>query len=343
MKTIDLNICPSKFQNENIHEALCALIYNNVMQPLQTTWQQNIKVSYDEVSQQLKIIDDDFNLIPSYFVQQEPKNDAQTYDFNEAIAILLARNFTITFTSNFGIFKPVVKQKEGINNPLPNDAVLNPDPIKMEEDKKSKEEEQKRQEELLDIQKELEAKYFIKDKENIRFLLKSIGLELIKAEFLMKRKTFNGKTEDGWIRVRDEGDKITLTFKQITGNKINDVSEIEIIVNDFEKASAIINQTSFKESSYQENYREIWCNDEVEIVIDTWPYLQSYIEIEAKSEDIVRKYSKLLNFDFNKEAFFGSVDVLYKKQFGISKEDFIKIPKVVFNDDSLFEQLNNLR
>lgn len=120
MKTIDLNICPSKFQNENIHEALCALIYNNVIQPLQTTWQQNIKVAYDEVSQELKIINDDFNLIPSYFVQQEPKNDAQTYDFNEAIAILLARNFTITFTSNFGIFKLIVKQKEGINDPLPN-------------------------------------------------------------------------------------------------------------------------------------------------------------------------------------------------------------------------------
>ena len=136
------------------------------------------------------------------------------------------------------------------------------------------------------MEKELEAKYFIKDKENIRFLLKSIGLKLVKSEFLMKRKTFNGKTEDGWIRVRDEGDKITLTFKQIVANRIDGVNEIEIVVNDFEKASAIINQTSFKESSYQENYREIWRNDEVEIVIDTWPCLQSYIEIEAKSEDI---------------------------------------------------------
>ena len=46
-----------------------------------------------------------------------------------------------------------------INNPLPNDAVLNPDPIQAEDAKKAKEEEAKRQEELLDIQKELEAKF----------------------------------------------------------------------------------------------------------------------------------------------------------------------------------------
>ena len=45
------------------------------------------------------------------------------------------------------------------NKPLPNDAVLNPDPIQTEEAKKAREEEEKRQEELLDIQKELEAKF----------------------------------------------------------------------------------------------------------------------------------------------------------------------------------------
>lgn len=189
------------------------------------------------------------------------------------------------------------------------------------------------------MEKELEAKYFINDKDSMRFSLKNIGLECIKPEFLMKRKTFHSITEPGWMRVRDEGDKTTLTFKQITGKGINDVNEIEVIVNDFEKASAIINQTSFKETSYQENYREIWRNNEVEVVIDTWPFLQTYIEIEAKSVDTVKKYSQLLNFDFDKQAFFGSVDVLYEKQFGIKKQDFIKIPRIVFNDKILMDIL----
>lgn len=192
------------------------------------------------------------------------------------------------------------------------------------------------------MEKELEAKYFINDKNSMRFLLKNIGLECIKPEFLMKRKTFHSATEPGWIRVRDEGDKITLTFKQVTGKGINDVDEVEIIVNDFEKASAIIKQTSFKNFSYQENYREIWRNNEVEIVIDTWPFLQTYIEIEAKSVDVVKRYSQLLNFDFDKKAFFGGVDVLYKEQFGIERQDFIKIPRIVFDDKALINILRGI-
>lgn len=191
------------------------------------------------------------------------------------------------------------------------------------------------------VEKELEAKYFIKDKDFVRGLLAKCGLECIKSEFLMKRKTFNSVVgESGWIRVRDEKDKITLTFKKVTEEGISGVNEIEIVVDNFEKASAIINQTSFKETSYQENYREVWRNSEVEIVIDTWPYLQEYIEIEAKNVEIIKKYSKLLNFDFDKEAFFGSVDILYKEQFGIEKKDFVNIPRIVFNDRDLIERLD---
>lgn len=193
------------------------------------------------------------------------------------------------------------------------------------------------------MEKEIEAKYFINDKDLIRERLNQLNLELIKPEFLMKRKTFHSTTESGWMRVRDEGNKITMTFKEISGKGINDVNEIEIIVDNFEKASAIVNQTSFKETSYQENYREIWKNNEVEIVIDTWPYLQSYIEIEAKNEEIVKKYSSMLNFNFDKEAYFGSVDVLYKKQYSVPEEDFIKIRKIVFSNNDFYETLKKYK
>lgn len=185
------------------------------------------------------------------------------------------------------------------------------------------------------MNKEIEAKFFIDDKEKLRSILTSIDFSLIKKEFMMKRKTFNCDHNGEWIRVRDEGDKITMTYKNIINNTIQGVNEIEITVNDFDKASDLINQTNFKETSYQENFREIWRNDECEVVIDTWPYLQNYIEIEALEEDIVRKYSELLGFNFDEEAYFGGVETLYNKQFGISKEDFCKIDKITFNDEKL--------
>jgi len=189
------------------------------------------------------------------------------------------------------------------------------------------------------MEKEIEAKFFIRDKNEIRKKLTQLGLNLNKPEFLMQRKTFHSQTEGGWMRVRSEGDKITMTFKEITGSGINDVNEIEIVVNDFDKASAIINQTSFKETSYQENFREVWNNGEVEIVIDTWPNLQTYIEIEAKHEEIVRQYSEKLGFDFDREAYFGSVDILYKEVYGISKESFINIKRITADDEEFKREL----
>ena len=88
------------------------------------------------------------------------------------------------------------------------------------------------------MEKELEAKYFIDDKDLARFLLKNIGLDCIKSEFLMRRKTFCSTTEPGWMKVRDD-ERTTLTFKQITGKDINDINEVEIIANDFKKVNII--------------------------------------------------------------------------------------------------------
>jgi len=193
------------------------------------------------------------------------------------------------------------------------------------------------------MNKEIEAKYFIENKNYTRQQIKDLGLKLIKPEFLMKRKVFDKGEQNKYVRIRDEGNKITMTFKHITGTTIDDVKEVEIEVNNFESASEIINQTDFKEKSFQENLREIWRNEEVEIVIDTWPFLQPYIEIEADNKKIVEKYSKFLGFNMQMNAFFGTVNVLYKEQYNIPNEELIKIPKIVFDDFDLLRDLNKFK
>ena len=191
------------------------------------------------------------------------------------------------------------------------------------------------------MNKEIEVKFFIENKDEIRKKLSSLNFNLVKKEFLMKRKTFDSEVNGKWFRVRDEGDKITMTYKNIIDKTINGVNEIEILVNDFDKASEMLNQTNFKERSYQENFREVWSNQDAEIVIDTWPFLQTYIEIEALSEDIVKYYTEKLGFNFEKDAYFGSVDVLYVNKYGISKEDFCRIENITFNNNELKSKLEN--
>lgn len=59
--------------------------------------------------------------------------------------------------------------------------------------------------------------------------------------------------------------------------------------------------------------------DGVEVVIDEWPFLYPYIEIEGDSEYRVRSTAEKLGFDY-KDAYFGSVDGLYAKEYGISED-----------------------
>ena len=65
------------------------------------------------------------------------------------------------------------------------------------------------------MQTEIEAKFLDIDPEALREKLQSIGATLVHSERLMKRKVFDlpdqtFQQSGAWVRVRDEGDKITL-------------------------------------------------------------------------------------------------------------------------------------
>jgi adenylate cyclase class 2 len=49
-------------------------------------------------------------------------------------------------------------------------------------------------------------------------------------------------------------------------------------------------------------------------MLDEWPWLNPYIEIEGESEDAVRRTAKLLGLDWNK-ALFGGVANAYLQQY----------------------------
>src|SRR4030042_1295776 len=62
---------------------------------------------------------------------------------------------------------------------------------------------------------EYEATFYPINKNQMRLKLKKTGAKLIKKEFLMKRTVFNPPIpiKEGWLRVRNEGDKITMSLK----------------------------------------------------------------------------------------------------------------------------------
>lgn len=66
--------------------------------------------------------------------------------------------------------------------------------------------------------------------------------------------------------------------------------------------------------SFQESKRETWELGRVEFMIDEWPWLEPYIEVEAGSEQEVRAMAKQLGFD-RENAVFGDVMVVYRAQY----------------------------
>jgi len=183
------------------------------------------------------------------------------------------------------------------------------------------------------MKKEIEATFLSVNKDDMRKLLKKTRFELKIPEYLMRRKTFDfsrvAPGRNKWGRVRQEVDKVTMTVKEIRGSGINDTYEVELIVNDFNTATAFFEACGIPAKAFQENMREVWVRNDVEITIDTWPGLNPFVEIEGIDEKTVREASKGLGLDFEK-AVFGSIDLVYEKELGIPADVITRLPEITF-------------
>jgi adenylate cyclase class 2 len=144
------------------------------------------------------------------------------------------------------------------------------------------------------------------------------------------------EAEHSFIRIRDQGDKITLTFKRRakkSPNRIDDTKEIEVEVGNFEDTVELFREAGWPHKTYQENRRETWTLDGAEVVIDEWPWLAPQIEIEAEDEATVRSVAEKLGFDWD-DAFYGHIDDVYKTEyeFAAGFRGIIMLSEVRFDD-----------
>lgn len=178
---------------------------------------------------------------------------------------------------------------------------------------------------------EIEATFVEVDKAQLRKKLKNIGAELIQPETLMRRVVFSvGPTS--FARVRDEGKRIVLTYKNHFSNGLTGTEEINVEVDNYENTIALLKACGLKVKSQEDSYRESWKVHDVEIDIDTWPWIPSYVEIEGPTTDDVESTATLLGFDM-KNAIIGSVDEVYKLYYDVTNEIInFKLPVIKFTD-----------
>jgi adenylate cyclase class 2 len=178
---------------------------------------------------------------------------------------------------------------------------------------------------------ENEVKFLNIDPEKIENKLKDIGAEKI-FDKIYKRRVFDypdlSLNEKGaYLRLRDEGDKITLTFKQRLGIKSFDgtqndggMEEIEVNVSDFDKTAELVLKLGFIEKFYEENRRIRYKLRNIEFDIDSWPLLNPYLEIEAPTWQEVDEGIKLLDLDPKDKKIFSTFQVYQLS--GINELDY---------------------
>jgi len=183
---------------------------------------------------------------------------------------------------------------------------------------------------------EIEAKWLNVNHDKMRKKLKSAGAELVHAERRMTRKNFDYpdmKLEaiGGWVRVRDEGDKITLSYKQLNDRTLHGTKEVNVTVNDFDKTCSFLKLIGLVTTAYQETKRESWVLGDTEIELDTWPWIPTFVEIEAPSEEKLKSAAKMLGLDFS-DALHGSVEIAYQAVYDVTEEEVDSWEEITFSD-----------
>jgi hypothetical protein len=94
------------------------------------------------------------------------------------------------------------------------------------------------------METEYEATFYPIDKEDVRTRLAAAGATRAYPERLMRRVTFNlpGDTGSGqiWARVRDEGDRTTMSVKEMQGTGMDGQKEAMIVIDSLEGGVAFI-------------------------------------------------------------------------------------------------------
>jgi adenylate cyclase, class 2 len=181
------------------------------------------------------------------------------------------------------------------------------------------------------MNQELEVKFVNVDPDDVRRRLRDKDALAVAPRHTMRRtimETPEMAKENTWVRIRDEYNRKTLALKRVTDSQsILGTFEAETEISDPLSTISILEQLGLRVVRRQENDREIWQLEQVTVTVDWWPGIPPLVEIEGADETSVYAAAHQLGFDV-KLAKFGSIDGIYKAEYGI---DILSMPYLVFS------------
>ena len=175
---------------------------------------------------------------------------------------------------------------------------------------------------------EYEVRVLEINKDEIINKLNALNAKLIEDSFQRRYVyDFNPVNPNKWIRLRTNGITTTLTIKDVTDKTIDGTKELEIVVDDFDNTNKVLHELGYNPKGLQENKRIKYDLNGVEVDIDTWPLIPTYLEIEGKNEEEVYKTLELLGIDKSSVTTL-DVQTIYKDVYNI---DIIANPNLSFS------------
>jgi len=163
---------------------------------------------------------------------------------------------------------------------------------------------------------EIEAKFYIRNLEKIKARLQELEALLIQPRVLEMNIRFDNpdgglSSERRVLRLRQDTEA-KLTYKSPSSNEQGVLSrtEIEFIVEDFEKAKLFLEALGYQSIFYYEKYRttyelkqtsEVLKTSEVSVahvMLDEMPY-GNFVEIEGETPESIRAVADWLNLKFD--------------------------------------------
>jgi adenylate cyclase class 2 len=123
----------------------------------------------------------------------------------------------------------------------------------------------------------------------------------------------------GYVRVRDEGNQVTMTAKIYRDDKFPEEYELTI-KESLAVGIAFLNSLGLSQKAFQESFREKWSHPLAhEITFDILPGLPIYMEVDCTSETKLNQLVELLKLDTKLQRF-GAFDKTYLEYYGIPRD-----------------------
>jgi len=178
---------------------------------------------------------------------------------------------------------------------------------------------------------EIEIKFLDVDVPALEAKLAELGA-IKEFDRMYKRRVYDYpdqrlNSENSWVRVRDEGDKVTMGYKQRQGvselGKDTGMHEVEFTVSSFDGAAEFLERIGMTLKFYEENRRIRYVLNGVEVDIDFWPLLNPYVEIEGKTWDEVNETATALGFNLEDKKICVAMQIY--QMAGIDEMSYIKL------------------